>query len=71
MLYHDDRGVARMFAMELTEDRWSLHRENSDFYQRFEARLETDKIVGAWEASEDKGKTWRKDFDLIFDRVPA
>ncbi|HEX6300524.1 MAG TPA: hypothetical protein VF148_08685 [Acidimicrobiia bacterium] len=69
MLYHDDRGVARVFAMEFTEDRWSLLREDSDFHQRFEAKLETNRIVGAWEASEDEGKTWRKDFDLIFDRV--
>ena len=22
-----------------------------------------------WEASEDRGATWRKDFDLIFDRA--
>lgn len=69
MLYHDDRGVARIFEVELTEERWSLLREDSDFHQRFEARLETDKIVGAWEASEDEGKTWRKDFDLVFERV--
>lgn len=69
MLYHDDRGVARVYAMEFTEDRWSLLREDSDFHQRFEARLEPDRIVGAWEASEDEGKTWRKDFDLVFDRV--
>ena len=68
MLYHDDRGVARIFAMELTEERWTLLREDSDFYQRFEARLEPERMVGAWEASEDEGKTWRKDFDLIFDR---
>jgi hypothetical protein len=69
MLYHDDRGVARLFAMEATEDHWSLLREDSDFHQRFEASLEPDRIVGAWEASEDEGKTWRKDFDLVFDRA--
>lgn len=69
MLYHDDRGVARIFAMEFTEKRWSLLREDSDFHQRFEATLEPDRIIGAWEASEDEGASWRKDFDLIFERV--
>jgi hypothetical protein len=71
MLYHDDRGVARVFEMEFTDDHWSLLRENQDFYQRFKAKLEPDRIIGAWEASEDDGATWRKDFDLIFDRVPT
>jgi hypothetical protein len=28
-----------------------------------------DRIVGRWEASEDAGATWRKDFDLIFERA--
>lgn len=69
MLYHDDRGVARHFRMEFTETSWSLLREDSDFHQRFRARLEPNRIVGAWEASEDEGKTWRKDFDLLFERA--
>jgi hypothetical protein len=30
--------------------------------------VESDRIVSRWEASEDLGKTWRKDFDLIFER---
>lgn len=71
MLYHDDRGVARVFEMELTDDSWSLLRKDPDFHQRFQATLHDDKIVGAWEASEDGGQTWRKDFDLIFARLPG
>lgn len=69
MLYHDDRGVARVFDMEFDDDRWTLVREDPDFHQRFEAELEDDRIVGAWEASEDEGTTWRTDFDLVFERV--
>jgi hypothetical protein len=30
--------------------------------------VERDRIDGRWEASEDAGGTWRKDFDLIFER---
>jgi hypothetical protein len=69
MLYHDDRGVARVFDMVYDDERWTLNREDSDFYQRFQGRLDGDTIIGAWEASDDQGQTWRKDFDLRFDRV--
>lgn len=69
MLYHDDRGVARVFEMEFTDSNWSLLREDSDFHQRFEAEVFDNRIVGAWEASEDQGSTWRKDFDLLFERA--
>jgi hypothetical protein len=71
MFYHDDRGVARIFVMEFTESRLSLLRQDSDFHQRFEAQISEDRIEGRWEASEDEGKTWRKDFDLLFVRAPA
>ena len=47
----------------------SLLREDPDFYQRFTGEFQgDDRIHGAWEASEDEGRTWRKDFDLIFER---
>jgi len=68
VLYHDDRGVSRLFAMTWGEGRWTMHREDPDFHQRFVADVETDRILGRWEASEDGGQTWRKDFDLGFDR---
>lgn len=71
MLYHDERGVARVFEMEFGDDGWNLLREDDDFHQRFGAALEPDRIIGAWEASEDEGQTWRKDFDLTFERVEA
>ena len=68
-LYHDERGVLRVFAMTFTGDSWTLTREDPDFHQRFVARVEPDRIVGHWDASEDAGTTWRKDFDLTFDRA--
>ena len=69
VLYHDDRGVCRVFAMTFDRKRWTLSREDPDFHQRFIADVEQDRIVGRWEASEDEGRTWRKDFDLIYERV--
>ena len=68
VLYHDDRGVCRVFAMTFDGEQWTLNREDPDFHQRFIAHVERDRITGRWEASEDEGHTWRKDFDLIFER---
>jgi hypothetical protein len=69
VLYHDDRGVCRVFAMTFDGERWTLEREDPDFHQRFIADVQQDRIDGRWEASEDEGQTWRKDFDLVFERA--
>ena len=66
-LYHDDRGVSRVFAMTFTPTEWTMVREDPDFHQRFVGRREGDRIVARWDASEDAGRTWRKDFDVIFE----
>jgi len=68
-LYHDERGVCRVFAMVFDGARWTLTREDPDMFQRFVADVEPDRLTGRWEASDDQGATWRKDFDLVFDRV--
>lgn len=48
---------------------WTLHREDPDFHQRWIATVTPDRIEGRWEASEDAGATWRKDFDLTYVRA--
>ena len=68
LLYHDERGVSRVFDMAFADGQWTLVRDDPDFHQRFIASVAADRIVGRWEASEDFGTTWRKDFDLIFER---
>lgn len=67
-LYHDERGVSRVFAMTFSPTAWTLVREDPDFHQRFVGERHDDRIVGRWDASEDQGRTWRKDFDLVFER---
>lgn len=67
-LYHDERGMCRVFAMAFDGTHWTLEREDPDMFQRFVAEVSADRIAGRWEASEDQGATWRKDFDLVFDR---
>jgi hypothetical protein len=68
-LYHDDRGVCREYAMIFDGGHWTMTREDPDMHQRFIADVETDRILGRWEASDDQGKTWRKDFDLTYQRT--
>ncbi|MGI5171650.1 hypothetical protein ACQEU3_45625 [Spirillospora sp. CA-253888] len=68
-LYEDDRGVCRRFAMTFGDGRWTMLREDPDFHQRFVAEVGEDRVLGRWEASEDQGETWRKDFDLTFERA--
>ena len=65
------RGVLRVFAMTFGGGQWVLSREDPDMFQRFVASVGPDGIVGRWEASDDQGATWRKDFDLVFERVQA
>jgi hypothetical protein len=68
-LYHDPRPTSRLFRMTLADSDWRMWREDPDFHQRFVATLRPDRIDGRWDASEDSGASWRKDFDLIFERV--
>lgn len=68
-LYHDDRGVGREYAMTFDGGHWTLSRADPDMHQRFVADVHRDRIEGRWEASDDRGTTWRKDYDLTFVRV--
>lgn len=67
-LYHDPRPTSRVFQMTFGNGEWTLFREDPDFHQRFVATVTGDRIHGRWDASEDAGATWRKDFDLTFER---
>lgn len=71
-LSYDERGVLRVFDMTFTGagGEWTLLREDPDFYQRFVGIISADgnRLDTHPDASEDRGATWRKDFDLIFER---
>lgn len=68
-LYEDDRGVCRQYDMTFDGGHWTMTRTDPDMHQRFIADVEKDRILGRWEASEDAGKSWRKDFDITFERA--
>ena len=68
-LYHDERGVLRVFEVALADGAWTMSRADPDFHQRLMGRVEGNRMVGQADASEDQGVTWRKDFDMIFERT--
>jgi hypothetical protein len=69
-LYSDERGVCREYQMSYDDTgRWTLEREDPDMHQRFVAAVQPDRVEARWEASEDAGATWRKDFDVTLVRA--
>ena len=68
-LYHDPRPTSRLFRMTFVEDKLSLLRQDPDFHQRFIATVTPARIDGHWDASDDGGATWRRDFDVILERA--
>ena len=73
--YFDARGVARLYAMSLTDGVWTLTRQSPDFtpldfWQRFTATIsgDGDSINGQWEKCLD-GTLWEHDFDLVYRRA--
>ena len=68
-LYHDPRPKSRIFRVSFSGGEWEMLREDPDFHQRFVATVTDDRIDGRWDVSDDNGVTWRKDFDLVFERL--
>lgn|SRR5690606_8677673 len=68
-LYHDQRGVCRVFPTTFDGTTWDMFRTDSDMHQRLIATVEPDKIVGRADASDDHGATWRTDFDFVLERI--
>jgi hypothetical protein len=71
MLYSDERGVARHYAMTLTSRVWQLTRHAPGFSQRFVGRFSADRctIRGAWKKSPD-GVRWEHDFAITYTKRP-
>ena len=70
MHYFDDRAVARLYEMSLSDGVWKQWREAPGFSQRFTGTFsdDGDTIHAAWELCRD-GTHWEKDFDLVYTRV--
>lgn len=70
VLYHDGRGVSRVYQMSLDSSTWKMWRDSPGFSQRFEGTFGGDKnsIAAHWEKSTD-GSTWEYDFDMTYTRA--
>jgi hypothetical protein len=73
--YFDSRGVARLYAMDLSDGVWTLLRDAPDFTpldfaQRFTGTFSADggRIDGRWETAPD-GTAWQLDFHLDYTRT--
>jgi hypothetical protein len=64
--YFDSRGVARVYAMSVTDETWELSRESPEFSQRFIGTFSEDgsTITGRWEKLD--GSNWELDFHLTY-----
>ena len=67
-LYHDPRPTSRVFHAAFIGETLTLLRQDPDFHQRFIAMVTPSQIKGHWDASDDAGANWRKDFDLILEK---
>jgi hypothetical protein len=69
-LYHDERGVSRVYQMSFEDNVWRMWRNAPGFHQRLAGALDEagTTIRATLEMSED-GESWKPDFDLIFTRV--
>ncbi len=72
MHYFDRRGVSRVYAVSLDEDRWRFWRDDPGFGQRFTGVFsdDGDTITGQGEMCRD-GSTWEPDLALTYRRVPS
>ena len=69
MFYYDERGVSRIFNVDFNGTKMVFWREDKDFYQRMTLEVKADSLHSIAEASDDEGKTWRKDLEMSFIRV--
>ena len=69
MFYYDQRGVSRIFNATFDGNQLVFWREDKDMYQRITLEVNDDGLHSVAEASEDKGKTWRKDLEMAHKRV--
>ena len=70
VLYADNRAVARVYTMTLSERRWRMWRDDPHFSQRFEATIDADggAIAGRWE-KRSSGGPWEHDFNVSYTRL--
>jgi hypothetical protein len=70
MLYFDERGVSRTYAVTIAAQRLHWWRDDPGFSQRFTITLDAggDRMHGTGEMSRD-GAAWEDDLELTYTRI--
>jgi hypothetical protein len=68
-LYTDERGISRIYQAQLTQDAWTMWRDDKANSQRFESKVDfkAGVIKGVW-FSLEPGGAWKPSFDLVYTR---
>lgn len=66
MFYYDQRGVSRIFDTTFDGKKLIFSREDKDMHQRMSMEITAEGLNLVAEASEDQGKTWRKDLEMSY-----
>lgn len=69
MFYHDQRGISRIFKTVFDGKKLVFDRKDKDMYQRLTLEITNTGLYSIAEASEDQGKTWRKDLEMDYVKV--
>jgi len=69
-LYHDSRGVRRVYQTSMADGVWRIWRNAPEFNQRFIGQIADggETINARWERSGD-GSDWVTDFDLVYRKI--
>jgi hypothetical protein len=71
MFYYDQRGVARIFNANFDGKKFTFWREDKDMHQRMTLEITAEGLHSVAEASDDQGKTWRKDLEMRYARTKS
>lgn len=71
MFYYDQRGVSRIFDAAFDGKKFVFSRKDKDFYQRMTLTVKVEGLHTLAEASDNKGKTWRKDLEMRHTRIKS
>ena len=66
MFYYDERGVARIFDTIFDGKKLVFTRTDKDMHQQMTLEITPDGLHSVAEASDDQGKTWRKDLEIDY-----
>lgn len=69
LFYYDQRGVSRIFNAAFDGKTFVFWREDKDMHQRITLEITDDGLHSVAEASEDEGKSWRKDLEMDYKKV--